>query len=404
MKASSDHILTTHVGSLPRPDDLIEANRAREASGVIDEAGFRETLRIAVANVVRVQKDVGIDVPGDGEFGKSMGHRVNYGAWWSYAFSRLGGLEFGAPGPYGRTAQRSRPGEIVLTSQDDRRDRQRFAAAYRDPESGVSMGPRPTTGPVCIGKLTYIGQQAVAADIANFKAAFAAAGIAEGFMTAVAPGTAYRFGNAYYQDDMEFLYDCAEALREEYKAIVDAGFVLQLDDPSTATGWDMINPEPTVEEYKKFAMVRVEALNHALRGLPQDRIRYHLCWGSWHGPHTTDIPMRDIVDVMLAVNAQAYSFEAGNVRHEHEWKVWQDVKLPDDKLILPGVVSHATNVVEHPELVAERILRFANLVGRESVIASTDCGLGGRIHPQIAWAKLEALAQGAALASRQLWH
>jgi 5-methyltetrahydropteroyltriglutamate--homocysteine methyltransferase len=403
MKASSDHILTTHVGSLPRPDDLIEANRAREAGGVIDEAGFQETLRVAVANVVRAQKDVGIDVPGDGEFGKSMGHRVNYGAWWSYAFRRLGGLEFGAPGPYGRTPRRSRPGEIVLTSQDDRRDRQRFAAAYGDPESGVSMGPRPTTGPVCVGKLTYIGQQAVAADIANFKAALAAAGIAEGFMTAVAPGTAYRFGNAYYQDDMEFLYDCAEALREEYKAIVDAGFVLQLDDPSTATGWDMINPEPTVEEYKKFAMVRVEALNHALRGLPQDRVRYHLCWGSWHGPHTTDIPMRDIIDVMLAVKAQAYSFEAGNVRHEHEWKVWQDVKLPDDKLILPGVVSHATNVVEHPDLVAERILRFANLVGRERVIASTDCGLGGRIHPQIAWAKLEALAQGAALASRQLW-
>jgi 5-methyltetrahydropteroyltriglutamate--homocysteine methyltransferase len=209
--------------------------------------------------------------------------------------------------------------------------------------------------------------------------------------------------NEYYKNEEELMYACADAMREEYKAIVDAGLVLQLDDPATATGWDMIDPEPKVEDYRKLPMIRVEVLNHALRGLPQDRIRYHLCWGSWHGPHTTDIPMRDIVEVMLAVNAQAYSFEAGNVRHEHEWKVWRDVKLPDDKIILPGVVSHATNVVEHPELVAERILRFANLVGRERVVASTDCGLGGRVHPQIAWAKLEALAQGAALATGQLW-
>jgi 5-methyltetrahydropteroyltriglutamate--homocysteine methyltransferase len=192
-------------------------------------------------------------------------------------------------------------------------------------------------------------------------------------------------------------------MREEYKAIVDAGLILQLDDPAIAENWDMINPEPSVENYKKFSMVRIEALNHALRGLPEDRIRSHLCWGSWHGPHTTDIPMRDIVNVMLAVKCQAYSFEAGNVRHEHEWTVWEDVKLPDGKIILPGVVSHATNVVEHPELVAQRILRFTKSAGRERVIAATDCGLGGRVHPMIAWAKLEALAQGAALASRQLW-
>jgi 5-methyltetrahydropteroyltriglutamate--homocysteine methyltransferase len=200
------------------------------------------------------------------------------------------------------------------------------------------------------------------------------------------------------------LFACAEAMREEYKAILDAGLILQLDDPAIAENWDMINPESTVEEYRKFTMPRVEALNHAIRGLPRHRIRFHLCWGSWHGPHVTDIPMREIVEVMLAIDAGAYSFEAGNVRHEHEWKVWRDVKLPDDKLILPGVVSHATNVVEHPELVADRIERFADLVGRERVIASTDCGLGGRVHPQIAWAKLEALAQGAALASRRLWH
>ena len=183
-------------------------------------------------------------------------------------------------------------------------------------------------------------------------------------------------------------------MRDEYKAIVDAGLVLQLDDPAIAENWDQLNPEPTVEDYRKYSMMRVEALNHAIRGLPEDRIRFHLCWGSWHGPHTTDIPMTDIVDVMLAINAQAYSFEAGNVRHEHEWKVWQDAKLPDGKILIPGVVSHATNVIEHPELVADRIVRFANIVGRENVIAATDCGLGGRVHPQIAWAKLETLSAG----------
>jgi 5-methyltetrahydropteroyltriglutamate--homocysteine methyltransferase len=403
MRRSQDHILTSHVGSLARPDALIEANRAREIGEATDEVAFQQTLKSAVTDVVRHQHELGIDIPNDGEFGKSVTYRVHYGAWWNYAFQRWGGIEFGAPGPYGCMPQRSRPGEIVLTSQNNRRDRQLFAAAYADPESGVSMGPRPATGPVCVAALTYTGHAALQADIANLKTALAAAGIEEGFMTAVAPGSAYRVGNRYYKTDEEFLYACAEVMREEYKAIVEAELILQLDDPATATGWDMITPEPSVEEYKKFTMVRIEALNHALRGLPPERIRYHLCWGSWHGPHVTDIQLRDIVDVMLAVNAGAYSFEAGNVRHEHEWKVWQEVKLPEGKLILPGVVSHATNVVEHPELVADRILRFADLVGRERVIASTDCGLGGRVHPQIAWAKLEALAAGAALASRRLW-
>jgi 5-methyltetrahydropteroyltriglutamate--homocysteine methyltransferase len=404
MKGSDDRILTTHVGSLPRPDDLIEANRRREAGETVDESGFQAQLRAAVGNIVRHQTELGIAVPNDGEFGKSMGSRVNYGAWLSYSFHRLGGLDLaGGPDMHMAPARRSRPGEPVLTSFGDRRDRVRFAAAYTDPESGITTGPRPATGPVCVAPLSYIGGNAIRADIANFKAALAAAGIEEGFMTAIAPGSTTRIGNAYYPTYEEFVFAAAEAMREEYKAILDAGLVLQLDDPALATNWDMINPEPNVEEYRKFAMVQVEALNHAIRGLPKDRIRFHLCWGSWHGPHTTDIAMRDIVEVMLKVDAQAYSFEAGNVRHEHEWNLWQDVKLPDDKLILPGVVSHATNVVEHPELVAERILRFANLVGRERVIASTDCGLGGRVHPQIAWAKLEALAEGAALASRQLW-
>jgi 5-methyltetrahydropteroyltriglutamate--homocysteine methyltransferase len=403
MRRSSERLLTSHVGSLPRSEALIEAKRSHEARDATKEASFQETLRAAVADVVRYQRETGIDIVNDGEFGKSVTHRVHYGAWWNYAFQRWGGIEFGAPGPYGRTPQRSRPSEIALTSQDNRRDRQLFADAYGDPESGVSMGPRPSTGPVCVGPLVYIGQAALQSDIANLKTALASAGVEKGFMTAVAPGSAYRIGNRYYKTDEEFLYACAEVMREEYKAIVEAGLILQLDDPATATGWDMITPEPNLDAYKKFMMVRIEALNHSLRGLPPERIRYHLCWGSWHGPHVTDIAMGDIVEVMLSVNAQAYSFEAGNVRHEHEWKVWQEIKLPDDKLILPGVVSHATNVVEHPELVADRILRFADLVGRERVIASTDCGLGGRIHPQIARAKLEALVQGAALASRRLW-
>jgi len=403
MKHTADRILTSHAGSLPRPEDLIDANRARESGMTTDERRFQDQLRASVAEVVRLQKQAGIAVPGDGEFGKSMGHKVNYRAWWSYSFQRLGGLELGTAGLYDMPAQRSRPGEVVLTSFADRRDRLKFAAAYADPDSGITTGPRAALWPVCVSKLTYAGHAAIQSDIANFKAALQAAGVEEGFMTSIAPGSASRIANRYYKTDEEFLYACADAMHEEYKAIVDAGLILQLDDPAIAENWDMVNPEPSVADYKKFSMVRVEALNHAIKGLPEDRIRFHLCWGSWHGPHTTDVPMRDIVDLMLAVKCRAYSFEAANVRHEHEWKVWQDVKLPDGKLILPGIVSHATNVVEHPELVAERIMRFASLVGKERVIASTDCGLGGRVHSQIAWAKLEALAQGAALATQQLW-
>ena len=403
MRQSRDQVLTSHAGSLPRPDALIEANRTRESGMATDERRFQDNLRSSVAEVVRLQEQAGIAIPGDGEFGKSMGHKVNYRAWWSYSFQRLGGLELGTTGLYDMPAQRSRPNEVVLTSFADRRDRVRFEAAYADPDSGITTGPRPALWPVCVGKLTYTGQAAIQSDIANFKAALQASGVEEGFMTSIAPGSASRIANRYYKTEEEFLFACADAMREEYKAIVGAGLVLQLDDPAIAENWDMVNPEPAVADYKRFSMVRVEALNHALKGLPEDRIRFHLCWGSWHGPHTTDVPMRDIVEVMLAVKCRAYSFEAANVRHEHEWKVWQDVKLPDSKLILPGIVSHATNVVEHPELVAERITKFANAVGKERVIASTDCGLGGRVHPQIAWAKLEALAQGAALATRQLW-
>ena len=397
-------MLTTHAGSLPRPDDLIEMNRARQAGEAVDERAYEARLRAAVADVVRRQKAAGIDLPGDGEYGKAMGQRVNYGAWWSYSFQRLGGLELGTE-LYRIPAQRSEPGRVRLTSFSDRRDRGLFAEAYADPDSGVSTnrgGPGMKL-PVCRGPITYTGHDAIARDIAHMTAALAAAGADHGFLTSIAPGSASRIGNEYYKTEEELVYACADAMREEYRAIVDAGLILQLDDPAIAENWDMINPAPSVEDYRKFSMIRVEALNHALRGLPRDRIRFHLCWGSWHGPHVTDIPMRDIVDVMLAVDCQAYSFEAGNVRHEHEWKVWRDVTLPEDRILVPGVVSHATNVVEHPELVADRIERFANVVGRERVVAGTDCGLGGRIHPQIAWAKLETLVQGAALASQRLW-
>jgi 5-methyltetrahydropteroyltriglutamate--homocysteine methyltransferase len=404
MRKSTDHILTSHVGSLPRPDALIAANRGRDAGEAADEAAFMKTLGAAVGDVVRRQHDFGIDVPGDGEFGKSMAQSVNYGSWWRYSWQRLSGIEPGRDSLYDMAPHRSGPGHIVLTSFGDRRDRTMFGAAYNDPESGITTGSgaRPLT-PICTGPLRYAGGDMIKADIANFKAALAASGVAEGFMTAVAPASCARIGNTYYKSDEEFLHACAEAMREEYKAIVDAGIILQLDDPCLAEGWDQVNPEPTVADYQKLAATWIEALNHAISGLPPERIRLHLCWGSWHGPHVTDIPIRDIIEVVLKAKVGAISFEAGNVRHEHEWRVWQEVKLPDDMILLPGIVSHATNVVEHPELVADRIIRFANIVGRERVIASTDCGLGGRIHPQIAWAKLEALAQGAALATKQLW-
>jgi 5-methyltetrahydropteroyltriglutamate--homocysteine methyltransferase len=257
--------------------------------------------------------------------------------------------------------------------------------------------------PVCTGPLTYTGHAAIKADVERMTAALRAGGVEEGFMTSIAPGSASRIGNEHYRTEEELVFACADAMREEYRAIVDAGLVLQLDDPGIAENWDMINPAPTVEEYRAFTRIRIDALNHALRGLPRERIRFHLCWGSWHGPHVTDIPLRDIVDLVLAIECQGYSFEAGNVRHEHEWRVWEEVKLPPGRVLIPGVVSHATNVVEHPQLVADRLVRFARLVGRENVIAGTDCGLGGRIHPQIAWAKLESLARGAELATRELW-
>jgi len=405
MKRSTDKILTSHAGSLPRPNSLIALNRSKSGGEAVDERTFADALADAVGETVRRQKEVGIDIPDDGEFGKAMNAALDYGAWWNYAYQRLGGFS-----PADKVSQapahRSTAAGIELTTFANRRDWQQFKQFYLDPESTSLLGSaaqRKGARPVCTGPITYTGQAAVRTDIDNLKKALNTAGLNEGFVCSIAPGSFARSGNIHYKGEEEFLYAAAEAMREEYKAIVDAGLVLQIDDPSLPDNWDMINPEPPLEEFKKFSRVRIDALNHALRGLPEDRIRYHICWGSWHGPHTTDIPLADIVDLVLAVRAGAYSVEAGNVRHEHEWRVWQDVKLPDGKMLIPGVVSHATNVVEHPRLVADRIVRFAQIVGRENVIAGTDCGLGGRVHPQIAWAKLAALTKGAELATGELW-
>ncbi len=406
MKRSTDRILTTHAGSLSRPAELIALNRARAQGQKVESDAFTRCLAGAVTDVVRKQREVGIDIPDDGEFGKPMAANFDYGAWWNYAFARIAGFVPADSVPVSQH-KKSSVAAMALTAVKNRRDFQKFGEFYQDPDSsGMLSGSaaRPSgRRPVCTAPLKYIGHAALAADIANLKSAMAAAGVDEGFMCSIAPGSFARGEDLYYKTEEEFVFAAADAMHEEYKAIVDAGIVLQLDDPSLPDNWDMIDPEPPLAEFKKFEQARIEALNHALRGLPPDRIRFHICWGSWHGPHTTDIPLSDIVDLVLKVNAGAYSVEAGNVRHEHEWRVWQDVKLPEGKVLIPGVVSHATNIVEHPQVVADRIVRYANVVGRENVIAGTDCGFGGRVHPQIAWAKLQALAEGAKLASAELW-
>jgi 5-methyltetrahydropteroyltriglutamate--homocysteine methyltransferase len=403
VKRSHQRILTTHVGSLSRPSELLALNAARNA-GTVDTSAYNKGLAAAVAGVVLKQREIGIDIVNDGEFGKPMSAAYDYGAWWNYAFERLDG--FAAPESIPETEhKKSAVADLSLSTFARRRDWQQFSSFYQESTSALvgSAPARRQRRPVCVGPVRYKGRAQIKAEIDHLKSALAQAGIEEGFMTSVGPGSFARGEDLHYKTEEEFVFASAEAMRAEYKAIVEAGLVLQIDDPSLPDNWDMINPEPPLEEFKKFERVRIEALNHALKGLPPDRIRYHICWGSWHGPHTTDIPLRDIVDLVLSVKAGAYSVEAGNVRHEHEWRVWQEVTLPEDKLLIPGVVSHATNIVEHPQVVADRIVRYAKILGRERVIAGTDCGLGGRIHPQIAWAKLSALAEGAKLASRELW-
>jgi 5-methyltetrahydropteroyltriglutamate--homocysteine methyltransferase len=299
------------------------------------------------------------------------------------------------------------PKDFVVGDWGERRDMAKFQDAYLDPHSGCGLPEQFMTehSPAVKGPIKYKGQEVIQRDIANLKAGLKAAGLGtEGaWMNSIAPPSCARMPNEYYKSEEELLYACADAMHEEYKAIIDAGLNVQLDDPAIGENWDQQKNEPSVEGYRRYTKMQIDAVNHSLKGLPSNKIRFHLCWGSWHGPHTTDIPMKHLVDLMLAVNCDYYSFEAANARHEHEWKIWKNVRLPAGKKILPGIVTHSTNLIEDPELVADRIIRFAEAVGPENVIASTDCGLGGRVHPQIAWAKLRALSEGAALASKQLW-
>jgi 5-methyltetrahydropteroyltriglutamate--homocysteine methyltransferase len=398
MKRSTDRILTTHAGSLIRPPEILEVLKAEQVNEPIDEAAFAAKLKSAVADVVREQRTHGVDIPDDGEFGKV--------GWTTYVLERFSGLE-----PKESAA-------LPALAGKDRQDFAEFYAIWGPVERSLWLPPglqeagralAPTMRWVCTGPIAYKGRAAIDRDITNFKAALAAAGVDEGFLPLAAPGSIEAsHPNEYYRSDEEYVYAIAEAVKEEYRAIIDAGLILQIDDAFLPFVYDRMVLSSTMEEYKRFCALRVEALNHALAGIPEDRIRYHICWGSWNGPHSTDVPLREIVDLVLKVNAGAYSIEAANPRHEHEWRVWETTKLPEGKILIPGVVTHSTNIIEHPELVAERIVRFANLIGRDNVIAGTDCGFSQiwnliRVHISIQWAKLDALAAGARLASEQLW-
>jgi 5-methyltetrahydropteroyltriglutamate--homocysteine methyltransferase len=399
-------ILATHAGSLIRPPDLLSFLAARDRGESYDEAAYEETLRAAVNDVVKRQIDVGIDVVDDGEMGKA--------SWITYLYERVTGLEARL---------------IVLEGASmlpPSRDRQQFPGAYGELDALDEAANRESTGAsdsterqdepeanqavewVCTGPISY-DRAALDRDIANLRAALDGHDDVEAFMPVVAPASAYWLKNEHYASEEDFVYGLADALREEYRAIVDAGFLLQVDDAVLMHEWDtMLSRGQTDDDYRRWAQLRVDALNHALEGLPSERVRYHVCWGSWHGPHAYDPPLRDTVDLILQVNAGAYAVEQANPRHEHEWRVWEDVTLPEGKKLIPGVVTHHTNVVEHPDLVAQRLVRLANVVGKENVLAGTDCGFAQgafihRVHPEIQWAKLAALAEGARLASRELW-
>jgi len=397
MKRSTERILTTHVGSLIRPPQLQQFLRARQKGQglkdqgldekAFDQKAYDQCLAQSVVDVVQAQADTGIDVVSDGEFGKSI-------SWSQYVLERLSGFE-------------RRPFKAGENTFQRGADRTRFAEFYAelDAREGVST----SMDSVCVGPISYTGQKELKRDIDNFKAALKGVNVAEAFMPVAAPASVIPDRkNEYYKSEEELIRAIGQAMRTEYKMIVDAGFILQLDDARAATTYDRMVPPASFEDYRKWVALHMEVLNDAIAGLPQERIRYHVCWGSWPGPHVSDVPLKDIADLILSVNVGAYVIEGANPRHEHEWVVWKDVKLPAGTVLIPGVISHATNVVEHPALVAERIVRLAKLIGRENIMAGTDCGFAQgpfhrRVHPSIMWAKLEALAAGARLASKELW-
>ena len=388
MKRSANRILTTHVGSLIRPQSLQDFLRAKQSGKPYDVKAYQKCLGDSVADVVREQAGAGIDVVSDGEFGKSI-------SWAQYALERLSGFErrplrHEAANPFKRGA-----------------DRTKFAEFYAELDAKEAVAT--TTEAICVGPIKYTGQTELQRDIDNFKAALRNVKVEEAFLPVAAPASVIPDRkNEFYKSDEELQAAIAEAMRTEYKMIVDAGFLLQLDDARSAVTYDRMVPPASFTDYRKWLARQVAILNHAIEGLPADRIRYHVCWGSWPGPHTSDVPLKDIVDLILKVKVGAYVIEGANPRHEHEWQVWKDAKLGPGQVLIPGVISHATNVVEHPELVAERITRLARVLGRENVIAGTDCGFAQgpfyrRVHPSVMWAKLEALSEGARLASRELW-
>ena len=381
MKRSEHRILTTHVGSLVRPKELRDLAPAGQAP--TDPAKYETVLAEATVDVVKKQADIGIDIVSDGEYGKS--------SWSNYILKRISGFEI-------RPDQR-RP--VIWLG----RDRERFAEAIALEMPRLAQG---TITEACVGPIKYQDHASIARALANFKAALSGVKVEEAFLTAVAPAsTAYDGVNEFYASDREYVYAIADALREEYRAIYDSGVLLQVDDAVLANMYDhLVQQSP--EKYREWANLRVEALNHALTGIPEDRIRYHVCFGSWHVPHVADAPLEAIVDLILKVRAGAYSIEAANVRHEHEWRIWENKRLPAGKILIPGVITHHTPTVEHPQAVADRIVRFAGLVGRENVIAGSDCGFAQsdiiqRVHPTVMWAKFESLVAGAQIASKHLW-
>ena len=386
MQRSTDRILTTHVGSLIRPDSIRKILRAKQKGEGYDPVAHAQCLKETVAEVVRQQAEVGIDVISDGEFGKGI-------SWSQYVIERLAGFErrpFKVGNPFTRGA-----------------DRERFAEFYAELDARDHV--ETITDTIAVAPIKYTGQALLQQDIDNFKAAMRNVKVVEGFLPVAAPASVIPDRkNEYYPSEEKLVEAIGAAMHTEYKQIVDNGLLVQLDDARAAVTYDRMVPPGSFKDYRKWVARHMDVLNRATEGIPTEKIRYHVCWGSWPGPHTTDVPIKDIVDLILRVRAGAYVLEMANPRHEHEWRVWEDVKLPKGAVLIPGVISHATNVVEHPELVAERIVRLAKLVGRENVIAGTDCGFAQqpfyqRVHPTIQWAKLEALAAGARIASKELW-